>query len=313
MGIGINESFMAWISQEEELESTVSYLAEQLSALLKPGETTLVCHPNRDALDFGSLVGRAVKKCGGNPVFWSDERSWKELLQLSFRSKATVIMATPMILLGLTKIARYEKIPLHFYHGIITGYPCMDWVLDGIAKWLDLTHWGVFSPFDTCLAAGFACLHSLGLHLRSEKFSAEIVDEQGKLLRETETGEVVLRLKEQPEISQRTGLTGRFLQGQCACGNPAPRLYGVGIANVKHPELQTANQELLQWSSVLDCAITRSSRGLELELVCFPGETLPKLPECAKLTIHEWDPDKTKPLPLGAGWSLMKQNLAFEF
>ena len=313
MSIGINENFMAWISRREELERTVDYLAEHFSALLKPGETMLVCHPSKNELDFGSLVGSAVEKCGAKSVFWSDACSWKELLQLSFRSKATVIMATPMILLGLSKIARYEKIPLHFYHGIITGYPCMDWVLDGIGKWLDLTHWGVFSPFDTCLAAGFACIHSLGLHLRSDKFTAEIVDPQGKLLDETETGEVVLRLKEQPEISQRTGLTGHFLPGQCACGNPAPRLYGVGIAGVSHPELQTANQELLQWGSVLDCAITRSSRGLELELVCFPGEPLPKLPQCAKLTIRQWDPEKSKPLPLGAGWSRMRQNLAFEF
>ena len=55
-------------------------------------------------------------------------------------------------------------------------------------------------------------------------------------------------------------------------------------------------QELHSWTSILDCKVNKGSYGLELELVVFPGEKLPKLPTCAKLVIRPWDPDTDIPL-----------------
>ena len=306
MSLSPRERFFAHISRQEELDATVAYLAKCFEPMVKSSESTLICFPSKKETDFGSLAGKAVRQCGGMPVFWEEDLRWKELLRLAFRSKASTIIATPLILLGLTKIAFSHKIPLHFYNVILAGYPCMDWVLDGIAKWLDCVHWGTFSPGNTCLVSGFSCSSSPGVHLRDDKFIAQLVDAQGNLLPETGEGEVILRLKEEPETSLNTGLLGRFLPGKCRCGNPAPRLNGFGITQLKDMKLMDATQELLQWSSVLDCVFSCSSSGLELEVVCFPGERLPQFPSCAKLTLHEWNPEKTAPLPLGAGWSLME-------
>ena len=65
-------------------------------------------------------------------------------------------------------------------------------------------------------------------------------------------------------------------------------------------------EELLLWSSVLDCVFTYTSQGLEAEVVCFPGEKLPKFPDCAKLQVRAWNPESDCPLPLGAGWGIQK-------
>ena len=35
--------------------------------------------------------------------------------------------------------------------------------------------------------------------------------------------------------------------------------------------------------------------GLELEIVKFPGEKLPKLPDCAKLILRSWNPELDEP------------------
>lgn len=54
-------------------------------------------------------------------------------------------------------------------------------------------------------------------------------------------------------------------------------------------------QELSGWNSVLDCHISREIGGLNLELVVFPRQRLPKLPSCAKLSVRNWNPDEDRP------------------
>lgn len=304
MNCSIRERFFARISQREELDATIAYLTKHLKPIVKSSESTLICFPREKETDFGYLVGKAVLECGGFPVYWEKDLRWKELLRLAFRSKASTIIATPLILLGLTKIALYEKIPLHFYNAILAGYPCKDWMLEGIAKGLDCVHWGVFSPENTCIIGGFACSSSPGVHLRDDKFTAHIVDEQDNPLPDTSGGAVVLRLKEEPEAAWNTGLFGRFIPGVCPCGNPAPRLDGDGIAEFRDSPLINATQQMLLWSSVLDCVFRRTAYGLELEVVCFPGERLPQFPGCAKLLVRSWNPEQDCPMPLGDGWGM---------
>lgn len=298
------ERLYAYVSKPEEMEATIDYLTEHLRPIVKSSEATLICFPKEKKTDFGSMVGQAVMRCGGHPVFWELDLHWKTLLRLAFCSKASTIIATPLILLGMTKIAIHEKIPLHFYNVVLAGYPCVDWIRDGIAKGLDCTHWGVFSPGNSCVIGGFACLDSPGIHLRSDKFTAHIVDELGEPLPDTQMGAVVLRWKEDPQAWMNTGLLGCYLPGRCTCGNPAPRLEGLGVARSR--ELESAMHELLRWGSVLDAKFTRTDTGLELQVVYFAGEKLPKPPACARVVTRPWNSEVDCPLPLGAGWSLME-------
>lgn len=60
-------------------------------------------------------------------------------------------------------------------------------------------------------------------------------------------------------------------------------------------------RELLRWTSILDCRVEKTAAGLELELVVFPGERLPKLPSCARLVVRNWDPDRDVPFALQKG------------
>lgn len=298
----IFERFLARTAQKDELESTVDYLARCFSTIVKSSETTLICFSRKKGTDFGYLAGEAVKRCGGLPVFWEDDLRWKTLLLLAFRTKASTIIAPPMIVLGVTKIARYEKVPLHFYNVIMSGYPCLDWIMDGIAKGLDCRHWGVFAPGISSAVTGFTCDCGTGLHLRDDKFTVEILSEQGQLLPPGSRGRIVFRLKDDPQVSMLAMAEGAILSTACPCGNPAPKLVDIGVELFRDSAMMKSAEELLLWSSVLDCVFTRTRHGMELEVVCFPGEKLPVFPSCAKLQVRSWNPEQDYPLPPGAGW-----------
>ena len=63
--------------------------------------------------------------------------------------------------------------------------------------------------------------------------------------------------------------------------------------------LLRAGQEIMLWTSVLDCRIQKGESGLEIEIVVFPGEKLPMLPSCAKLSVRPWDPETDVPFGIG--------------
>ena len=68
--------------------------------------------------------------------------------------------------------------------------------------------------------------------------------------------------------------------------------YG-GLAD---PDLDWLAHNLLSWTSVLDCHVKKGDFGLEIEVVCFQGEKLPKLPSAAKLVVRPWNPQTDEPL-----------------
>lgn len=69
------------------------------------------------------------------------------------------------------------------------------------------------------------------------------------------------------------------------------------LMNLLHldPELRRLGAEIMEWTSVLDCWLHKGDAGLEIEIVVFPGEKLPKLPTCAKLVVRPWEPETDVP------------------
>ena len=65
--------------------------------------------------------------------------------------------------------------------------------------------------------------------------------------------------------------------------------------NAQIPALEHLKQDLLSWASVLDYRARVDENGLDLEIVVFPGEQLPMLPNCAKLLVRAWNPDTDIP------------------
>lgn len=73
------------------------------------------------------------------------------------------------------------------------------------------------------------------------------------------------------------------------------------VLNLSHhpysqePVLLELYRELLTWTSVLDVRMNRSVQGLELDMVYFAGEKMPRLPCVARQVVRPLDPNSDSP------------------
>lgn len=289
-------------STSDALEETVQYLTEHLSRIVKPQEKVLVCFPREDPASHGALFERAILRCGGIPVFWENDLRWKNLLKLAFTSYASTIIGPPLVVLGLSKLAAYRGIPLNIYNTVLAGYPCLNWMVDGIVKGLDCNVYGCFGPGTESVISGFSCTCGRGVHLRSDKYGIEIVDGEDQPLSDGYLGRIVVYPRSMPEVRFKMKAVAAYQTSPCACGDPAPKLISINLPEDIYSNLDRLGEELHRWSSILDCNAKLTEYGLDLELIVFPGEKLPKLPSCAKLMVRPWNPEKDIPLSLAFGW-----------
>jgi len=282
-------------SQPEAMEKSVCYIESHITSFLKKRDRVLICFVNTPG-NFGSIIEQAVLRCGAIPVIPKDLK-WKTLLKEAFSNRCSVIVGTPLLVLGLSKLAKRMQTPLYARNVILAGYPSSEWMIEGIRKGLDCGIWGCYDPGAGIVVSGFSCDDSGAIHLRSEEYGVDIIDAHGKSVPIGELGEVVLFPINLPTLRFRTGDYARLNTEPCACGCISPRLHELDTARGVDPVLSDLGEQLHQWTSILDCRLAKSEFGLELEIVTFPGEKLPKLPSCARLVIRNWNPEEDVPFP----------------
>lgn len=297
------ERLLAVCASESELEDSLRYLIDHMKPILKDGEAVLICFPRDNPASLGALLEKATLACGGVPVFWEKDLRWKELLRLSFVTHASTIIAPPVIVLGLSKLANFEGVPLYFYNVIMGGYPCLDWMMDGIMRGLDCQIWGILGPGTGPVVSGFSCKCGRGIHIRKDKFEIEIEDGQGNLAPAGENGMIAISLVGDSSTRFTTHSFGKIMLEKCLCGDSSPKLIDINSGDSSPESMLGLYEKLSSWNSILDCHVERSEYGLELEIICFPGEKMPKLPTCAKLIVRAWNPEVDIPLSLNAFWT----------
>lgn len=285
----------ALAAEPQALSNSIDYLYDHISTFLKKGERVLICFENKPG-SVGYLMEQAILRCNAIPVFPRDLR-WKTLLREAFFSHCACIVGTPLLVLGLSKLAKRMETPLYTRNVILAGYPSTKWMIDGIRMGLDCRLWGCFDPSVGPVIAGFSCDETGSIHLRSSEYGVDIVDEDGNCVPESETGEVVVYPVSHPDIRFYTGDFAKMKTGPCRCGCNSPRIIDFDTVRRVEQDLSQLGAELHMWTSILDCRLARTGYGLELEIITFPGEKLPKLPSCAKLVVRNWDPETDIPFP----------------
>lgn len=284
------------ISNEPEIrEKTIEYLAEHLGKFLKPGERVMLAFRNHGQGTISILMEQAALRIQAVPVIWGPDHRWNTLLRQTYQSRASAVIGSPLVILGLMKLKKHSNTPLPIRKVITVGYPCLDWVIDGVVRGLDCELGGCFSVDEEGIVAGFACGHSTGVHLREDVYGAAIEDAQGNPLPHGELGGIVLWPKADPSAKVRLGDLGRISAEKCNCGSNSIRLMDMQLGSNVDPDLYRLSQELQSWTSILDCRIGKGQSGLEVEIICFPGEKLPKLPSAAKLVVRSYSPRSDEP------------------
>ncbi len=291
----VYQRLLAQSSTPEARESSILFLAEHLGKFLKKKEVVLICFLSHEEGNLSWLMEQAVLRCDAVPIVWGPDRRWKTLLRLAFSSKATTIIGAPLILLGLTKLKKANGVPLYVRKVITAGYPCLEWMVEGIMKGLDCEAGGCYSIGMTGIVAGFACGRSWGVHIREAVYGIDIIDEAGESLPTGRLGEIVIYPKAAPSLRYPTGEKGRLEPVPCKCGSKSIRLMDMYPGKNEDPALVDLGVQLQSWTSILDCRMERTECGLEMEIVMFPGEKLPKLPTVARQIIRPWDPEVDEP------------------
>ena len=284
-----------YMSQPEQLLQSQKYLGRQMKQFLRKHDRVIICVPASRDKRIGDILEGAVSETGADAMRIGPDYRWKTLLKIAFSSRASVIMAPPNVVLGLTKLAKATQTPLFIRHVLTAGYPCLDWMIDGIRRGLDCQTWGCFIPGGGTVVTGFSCGHNTGIHLRDELFDVQVLDKMGKTLPEGQKGELLLTLKQNTRQSYTTGEFGRVQNIKCACGSTATYLTDFSITDSRDPIIIQIYEQMYSWTSILDCHVVKGRYGLELEIVKFAGEKLPRLPDCAKLILRSWNPELDEP------------------
>lgn len=285
----------ALASTPDAQEKAVEYITSNLSSFLKERDKVLILLPDQ-AATVGPLMKEAVIRCGAVPQFLGEDYRWITILKTAFISRCDCIIGQPLTLLGLAKVAKHMGTPLFARNVLVGGYPSKEWMIKGIEHGLDCRVWGCYDPGLSAMIAGFNCTEG-HIHLRDDQYFARIRDEDGNDQPEGQVGRVVLSPTCDYDLMFDTGDIGRIEHTPCACGNPAPRLLDLTTSNGIHRDLSDLWESLHYWGSILDCKMSNSGHGLELEVIVFPGEKLPKFPSCAKLVVRAWNPERDEPFP----------------
>jgi len=282
-------------SEPNSVEQTITYLVENLRQFLKRRDKVLICFPDEPAT-IGALMKEAVIRCEAVPLFLGEDQRWLTLLKTAFVTKCDAIIGPPLTILGLAKIAKHGSTPLFARNILVAGYPIKQWMVDGIERGLDCKAWGCYDPGMSTMVAGFTC-NQCCLHLRDAHYRIRILDDADKEMPRGRIGRVVLSPTCDDDLRFDTGDQAWLDETPCKCGSSAPRLMEIDTHLGIDPMLSTLGESFHYWGSVLDCKLANTGYGLELELVVFPGEKLPKLPNCAKLVVRDWNPDTDEPFP----------------
>ena len=113
-------------------EGTVDYLVHNIRKFLKRGERMLVCLPDQTPGNLGAMLCEAIESVGGIAEVWGPDLRWKGLLRQAFSRQIKAVAGPPLIILGLTKLARSMGTPLSIRNVLLTAYPASNWMIDGI-------------------------------------------------------------------------------------------------------------------------------------------------------------------------------------
>lgn len=279
----------------EALEATIRYLAERMKPFLQTLEPVLICFPDDGPASLGGVFKEAVLRCDATPVFWGPDYRWKELLRIAFDTHANTLVGHPLVILGLMKLAKATATPLYVYDVIVGGYPFARWMVDGLKKGLDCKIWGCYAVRSGPVLAGFTCEQEAGIHIREDVFRPFVLDQEGNEMSGPKRGRLYFTSSKDPEIIYDPEETALVHYQPCSCGCDAPRVVETNYVGPENPSRGLLDEKFLAWSSVLDYRAEYTESGSALELVVFPGESIPKLPSVAKLSVRHWNPEEDIP------------------
>ena len=211
---------------ETDTEHTVGFFAAGISEMLRPGEKCLIAFPFTGPFGLGDLIAKAVERLGGIPVRAGYGQSWGELCRLVRETEPETYIGFPVALLGLARMYGGE---LPIRRALVSADACPAGVMAQLEQCLGTRLYPHYGSRECGLGGAVTCPAFAGMHLRENHILPEIIDADGNVLPEGETGELVISTigaDAMPLVRYRTGDFTRLLP-PCPCGGVTRRIDAV--------------------------------------------------------------------------------------
>ena len=260
-------------------EENIQYLQENMKTFIHPQDSVLLCTPAWEHPVICEEIRQALENLGAEISFWNSDQTWRDLMWMAFSRHVSVVVGPARLILGLAKLARETDTPLNIQHVLVAGSLPGCELYDSIRSELDCTVEQCYTPAGSDLIAGFTEPGTETVQPRDDAFSVSFGESQ--------TGREVLITR------------GSHVWHTGDLGQPEEN----GLTHLRKDCTDPENPRyldslLLPWSSILDYEIQHTEYGQKLELVVFPGESLPKLPTFAGMVVRGWAPFSDKPFPV---------------
>ena len=131
---------------------SAAYVREKIGQFVRRNERVLICFPKKEDACC-SILEQAVLGCEAVPIWLGEDRRWVTMLKTAFTSKCNCIIAPPLMMLGLSKVAKHMGTPLFARNVLLSGYPSTDYAARTIVT--HLFDYG-FSRFEMGYASAIA-------------------------------------------------------------------------------------------------------------------------------------------------------------
>ena len=151
---------------------------------------------------------------------------------------------------------------------LLSADNCPKWLVDELEELFLCRVFNHYGSRESGLGGAVECGAHEGMHVREKDLIIEIVDENGIVLPDGETGELVittLHRKAMPLIRYRTNDYTRIIPGRCICGGVSKRIDRVVRKNGHI--IQNFDKEIFGIEEVLDYKITKKEEILNLEII----------------------------------------------
>ena len=238
-------------------QRTVEFFANGLAELIYPDDKVIICFPYTDALSLGGLVGEAVRRIGGHPIYAGHDKTFGEFLEIIRENKAAVYLGPPVLLLSLLRLDPNTTLK----RALVSGDHCSGTVLGKCEEILGSKLFPHYGLRESGLGGAYTCTAHAGMHIRENDMICEIIVETGSVLPDESWGELVITtigLEAMPLFRYKTGDFARILGETCPCGSAVKRLEVMGRIS-KNPIMGHYEDILFTFDDIIDFQISDNS------------------------------------------------------
>lgn len=268
---------------EADCENTVQFFKAGLEELVRPGGKAMICMPFSGPYGLGELIAEAVARIGARPLKVGANRSYGELGDILETERPDSFIGMPVRLLAMLRVCGRGSLE----RALVSADVCPSAVARATEKLLGSRLFPHYGSREMALGGAVTCQTHEGMHLRENHVIAEIVDREGKRVRDGEDGELVITtigMEAMPLIRYRTGDICRILPGECPCGSELRRMEA--LRRVGGEERERLDELLFSQEKLVDYRAERDAEGLRIEALTLDGSMPERLPEGACVTVR---------------------------